>query len=186
MLWISWSSILPLLALVCLLIAWLIERKSAFVHVTVATCCILIYVAAYIDQNDISVDNIYVKAASHIDFDHLDRLCEENATMVLFSVAALWYEPIRRLLRLFGRLLLTMVPCRLLRRASQTLWKPVPELINILGVDVPDAPDVVLSGIGLDKATVSWARPHPSKPVHKFLIQVNGVVGKQTCEGQWL
>ncbi|KAG8163733.1 hypothetical protein KVR01_007030 [Diaporthe batatas] len=154
MLWISWTSILPLLTLICLLIAWLIERKSAFVHVTVATCCILIYVAAYIDQNDISVDNIYMKAASHIDFDHLDRLCEENATMVLFSVAALW----------------------LLRRASQTLWKPVPELINILGVDVPDAPDVVLSGIGLDKATVSWARPHPSKPVHKFLIQVNGVV----------
>lgn len=77
-----------------------------------------------------------------------------------------------------------MFPYRLLRRASQTLWKPVPELINILGVDVPDAPDVVLSGIGLDKATVSWARPHPSKPVHKFLIQVNGVVGKQIYKGQ--
>lgn len=98
MLWISWTSILPLLTLICLLIAWLIERKSAFVHVTVATCCILIYVAAYIDQNDISVDNIYMKAASHIDFDQLDRLCEENATMVLFSVAALWYDWTRRLL----------------------------------------------------------------------------------------
>lgn len=83
------------------------------------------------------------------------------------------------MLGLLGTLPLTMVSYRLLRRASQTLWKPVPELINILGVDVPDAPDVVLSGIGLDKATVSWARPHPSKPVHKFLIQVNGVVGKQ-------
>lgn len=83
-----------------------------------------------------------------------------------------------------GTLLLTMLSYRLLRRASQTLWKPVPELINILGVDVPDAPDVVLSGIGLDKATVSWARPHPSKPVHKFLIQVNGVVGKQFYNGQ--
>lgn len=102
MLWISWTSILPLLTLICLLIAWLIERKSAFVHVTVATCCILIYVAAYIDQNDISVDNLYMKAASHIDFDHLDRLCEENATMVLFSVAALWYELTRRLLSRTG------------------------------------------------------------------------------------
>lgn len=84
-----------------------------------------------------------------------------------------------------GALSLTFTSYRLLRRASQTLWKPVPELINILGVDVPDAPDVVLSGIGLDKATVSWARPHPSKPVHKFLIQVNGVVGKQIYKGQW-
>ena len=60
----------------------------------------------------------------------------------------------------------------------QTLWKPVPELINILGVDVPDAPDVMLAGIGVDKATVNWARPQPNKPVQKFLIQVNGVVGE--------
>lgn len=67
---------------------------------------------------------------------------------------------------------------RLMRRALQTLWKPVPELISILGVDVPDAPDVMLAGIGVDKATVNWARPHPNKPVQKFLIQVNGVVGK--------
>lgn len=59
------------------------------------------------------------------------------------------------------------------------MWKPVPELINILGVDVPDAPDVMLAYIGIDKATVNWARPHPSKPVQKFLIRVNGVVGKQ-------
>lgn len=55
----------------------------------------------------------------------------------------------------------------------------MPELIGILGVDVPDAPDVMLAGIGVDKATVNWARPHPNKPVQKFLIQVNGVVGKQ-------
>lgn len=67
---------------------------------------------------------------------------------------------------------------RLMRRALQTLWKPVPELISILGVDVPDPPDVMLAGIGVDKATVNWARPHPNKPVQKFLIQVNGVVGK--------
>lgn len=75
-------------------------------------------------------------------------------------------------------LLLTHVLYRLMRRAVQTLWKPVPELIGILGVDVPDAPDVMLAGIGVDKATVNWARPQPNKPVQKFLIQVNGVVGK--------
>lgn len=70
-----------------------------------------------------------------------------------------------------------------MRRAVQTLWKPVPELIGILGVDVPDAPDVMLAGIGVDKATVNWARPHPNKPVQKFLIQVNGVVGKHLIIG---
>jgi hypothetical protein len=59
------------------------------------------------------------------------------------------------------------------------LWKPVPELINILGVDVPDPPDVSLTGIRNDAATVNWSRPLSNRPVQKFLIQVNGVVGKE-------
>lgn len=67
---------------------------------------------------------------------------------------------------------------RLMRRAFQTLWKPVPDLISILGVDVPDPPDVSLTGIGVDKATINWTRPQPNRPVQKFLIQVNGVIGK--------
>ncbi|EMR62837.1 putative fibronectin type iii domain-containing protein [Eutypa lata UCREL1] len=63
----------------------------------------------------------------------------------------------------------------LAHRAWQTLWKPVPELIGILGVDVPDPPDVSLAGIRADAATLNWTRPHPNRPVAKFLIQVNGV-----------
>ncbi|ROW07848.1 hypothetical protein VMCG_03505 [Cytospora schulzeri] len=154
MLWIPWTAILPILTLVFLFIAWLIERKGAYVHITVGLCCIFIYAAAYVDIPDLTPNNLYMTAISHVDLDHLDRFTGENATMVLFSFAAIW----------------------LLRRAVQTLWKPVPELINILGVDVPDAPDVMLAYIGIDKATVNWARPHPSKPVQKFLIRVNGVV----------
>lgn len=63
-----------------------------------------------------------------------------------------------------------------MRRAWQTLWKPVPELISILGVDVPDRPDVSLAGIRADAATLNWSRPSPNRPVQRFLIQVNGVV----------
>lgn len=66
---------------------------------------------------------------------------------------------------------------RLARRAWQTLWKPVPELINILGVEVPDAPCVVLAGIRSDAATLNWTHPAANRPVKKFLIQVNGVNG---------
>lgn len=66
---------------------------------------------------------------------------------------------------------------RLLRRAAQTLWKPVPELIGVLGLEVPDSPDVSLTGIAADKATLTWTRAQPSRPVQKFLIQVNGVNG---------
>jgi hypothetical protein len=66
---------------------------------------------------------------------------------------------------------------RLLRRAWLTLWKPVPELISILGVEVPDAPAVSLAGIKADAVTLHWTRPGVNKPVLKYLIQVNGVNG---------
>ncbi|TQS36651.1 hypothetical protein Golomagni_02893 [Golovinomyces magnicellulatus] len=63
----------------------------------------------------------------------------------------------------------------LLFRAWQTLWKPVPELINILGVDVPDPPEVCLAGIKSDSVTIHWSKPDPQKPVIKYFIQVNGL-----------
>ncbi|KJZ71540.1 hypothetical protein HIM_09078 [Hirsutella minnesotensis 3608] len=63
----------------------------------------------------------------------------------------------------------------LLHRSWQTLWKPVPELVSILGVDIPQAPDVCLAGIGADSATLSWTKPASNRPVQKYLIQVNGV-----------
>lgn len=66
---------------------------------------------------------------------------------------------------------------RLLHRSWQTLWKPVPELISVLGVDVPEAPDVSLAGIRADAATLSWTPPAPNRPVQKYLIQVNGIHG---------
>jgi hypothetical protein len=72
--------------------------------------------------------------------------------------------------------LTAVVLSRLVRRAWQTLWKPVPELISILGVEVPDRPDVSLAGIRADAATLNWSRPSPNRPVQRFLIQVNGVV----------
>jgi hypothetical protein len=55
-------------------------------------------------------------------------------------------------------------------------------LINILGVDVPDPPDVSLAGIRADAATLNWARPPANRSVQKFLIQVNGVVGECPLE----
>ncbi len=43
-----------------------------------------------------------------------------------------------------------------------------------------------LTAIGVDKATVTWTRPPPNRPVQKFVIQVNGVNGewhRSTCSG---
>lgn len=59
----------------------------------------------------------------------------------------------------------------------------MPELISILGVDVPDAPDVSLAGIRPDAATLHWTRPRANRPVSKFLIQVNGIFGE--CSVAW-
>jgi hypothetical protein len=67
---------------------------------------------------------------------------------------------------------------RLLHRAWLTLWKPVPELISILGVEVPDVPEISLAGITKDSITIHWTRPGANKPVLKYSIQVNGVNGK--------
>lgn len=53
----------------------------------------------------------------------------------------------------------------------------MPDLINILGVDVPEPPDVSLAGIRADAATLSWTRPSSNRPVQKYSIQVNGVHG---------
>ncbi|PSR79804.1 hypothetical protein BD289DRAFT_441850 [Coniella lustricola] len=164
MTWTSWTTLVPFLSLACSVVAWsfLVERRAALLHLLVALVCALLYAFLYLDLHldfslglhALSPQQLYLHTASQITLDNLDRFCENNASMLLFGAAVVW----------------------LLRRAVQTLWKPVPELIGILGVDVPDAPDVMLAGIGVDKATVNWARPHPNKPVHKFLIQVNGVV----------
>jgi len=70
-----------------------------------------------------------------------------------------------------------LTPHRLLHRAWLTLWKPVPELITILGVEVPEPPEVSLAGIKADNVTLHWTRPESNKVVHKYLIQVNGVNG---------
>ena len=54
----------------------------------------------------------------------------------------------------------------------------MPELISILGVEVPEPPQVSLAGIKADAVTLHWTRPGVNKPVVKYLIQVNGVNGR--------
>ncbi|TDZ40292.1 Uncharacterized protein C8035_v003647 [Colletotrichum spinosum] len=91
----------------------------------------------------------------------LDELLLRHASMLVTLAAVIW----------------------LLNRAWQTLWKPTTDLISILGVDVPEPPDVSLAGIRIDAATLNWTRPSANRPVQKFLIQVNGVnVGESRQE----
>ena len=55
--------------------------------------------------------------------------------------------------------------------------KPTKELIEILGIDIPETPDVCLAGIRSDAATLTWSKPTSGRGVQRYLIQVNGVQG---------
>ncbi|KAL7791360.1 hypothetical protein V8C37DRAFT_161118 [Trichoderma ceciliae] len=108
--------------------------------------------AVLVDPRQVAT-RMYAGAHDAIVDYQLDALFAQHFKMALTLGAVLW----------------------LLHRGWQTLWKPVPELINILGVDIPEPPDVSLAGIRSDAATLSWTRPTTNRPVQKYSIQVNGV-----------
>ncbi|KAH0565805.1 hypothetical protein GP486_000797 [Trichoglossum hirsutum] len=68
-----------------------------------------------------------------------------------------------------------MVPIRLVHRALQIFNKPLLDLINVLGLELPVAPEVSLVGIRSDQVTLHWNRPSAQNTVVKHFIQVNGV-----------
>ncbi|ORY57239.1 uncharacterized protein BCR38DRAFT_461379 [Pseudomassariella vexata] len=152
--WTPWTTSVPTILVVCAVLAWwFTEPKTAHLNLIVTIGCILFFWAVAPDLAQDSPAWVYQASISLATFLHLDILVLYHANMLVTGAAVLW----------------------LAHRAWQTLWKPVPELISILGVDVPDPPDVSLAGIRADAATLHWTRPRPNRPVGKFLIQVNGV-----------
>ncbi|KAI2641046.1 hypothetical protein GGS21DRAFT_502774 [Xylaria nigripes] len=153
MLWAPWTAV-PTLLFVCALLAWwLIEPKTTHLNIIVAVGCALFYWAIAPEAAQSTPARIYQLSITIATFLQLDALILYHANMLLTGVAFLW----------------------LAHRAVQTLRKSVNDLIGILGVEVPDAPDVSLAAIRADAATLNWARPLPTRPVAKFTIQVNGV-----------
>ncbi|KAI9763608.1 MAG: hypothetical protein M1840_000402 [Geoglossum simile] len=63
----------------------------------------------------------------------------------------------------------------LVHRALQIFNKPLLDLINVLGLELPVAPEVSLVGIRSDQVTLHWNRPSPQNTVVKHFIQVNGI-----------
>ncbi|KAI0410015.1 hypothetical protein F4802DRAFT_543035 [Xylaria palmicola] len=153
MLWAPWTAV-PTFLFICALLAWwLIEPKTTHLNLIVAVGCVLFYWAILPEVAQAALSHIYHLSIAGATFLRLDTLLLYHANMLLTGVAFLW----------------------LAHRAVQTLRKSVNDLIGILGVEVPDAPDVSLAGIRADAATLHWTRPLPTRPVAKFTIQVNGV-----------
>jgi len=67
---------------------------------------------------------------------------------------------------------------RVVWRASQVLLKPVEELINLLGLDVPLAPTLALAGLKADGFLLRWKQVEQRGPTVRFHMTINGVNGR--------
>ncbi|KAH6845307.1 hypothetical protein B0I37DRAFT_311552 [Chaetomium sp. MPI-CAGE-AT-0009] len=161
--WLSWTSLVPTLLILSASLAWwFTEPKNARINlIAAAGAALFCWAVAPELCRDLSY-SVYALTVDAIAALRLELIILRNAKMLVTGVAVVW----------------------LARRAWQTLWKPVPELINILGVDVPDPPDVSLADIRADAATVNWTRAPANRSVQKFLIQVNGVVVGEVAANQ--
>ncbi|KAK4101595.1 hypothetical protein N658DRAFT_496025 [Parathielavia hyrcaniae] len=161
--WLSWTSLVPtLLVLSASLAWWFTEPKNARINLIAAAGAALFCWAVAPDLcRDLSY-SVYALAVDALTSFRVHLFLLRHSTMILTGLAVVWLG----------------------RRAWLTLWKPVPELINILGVEVPDPPDVSLAEIRADAATVNWTRPPANRSVQKFLIQVNGVVVGEVAANQ--
>ncbi|KAI1264975.1 hypothetical protein F5Y18DRAFT_389056 [Xylariaceae sp. FL1019] len=155
MLWGPWTTSLPTLLFVCAFVAWyFVEPKTAHLNFIFVTGGLLFYFAVAPEHAQSTAIHLYYLGANLVTFLQLDYLVMYHANFLVTISAFAW----------------------LAHRSVQTLRKSVNELIGVLGVEVPDAPDVSLAEIRPNNATLNWTRPVASRPVAKFSIQVNGVI----------
>ncbi|KAG0138045.1 hypothetical protein HOY82DRAFT_575616 [Tuber indicum] len=70
-------------------------------------------------------------------------------------------------------------------RASSLFKIPIPALVKLLGLDLPDPPRVSLHGIAADTITLHWSLPEKAGSVAKHIIQINGInVGESEKRGE--
>lgn len=65
----------------------------------------------------------------------------------------------------------------ILYRIWQIWQKPVDELVDLLGLDIPSVPDVSLAGITSDSVLLYWKPADSQSSSLKNTIQVNGIKG---------
>lgn len=66
----------------------------------------------------------------------------------------------------------------ILYRIWQIYQKPVDELVDLLGLDIPPFPDVSLAGITSDSVLLYWKPAEIQSTSLKNAIQVNGIKGE--------
>ena len=69
---------------------------------------------------------------------------------------------------------------RILYRIWQIYKKPVDELVTLLGLDIPLAPEVSLAGITSDSVVLYWKPPDQQYASLTHSIHVNGIKGRHS------
>lgn len=66
----------------------------------------------------------------------------------------------------------------LLHRATRLLKIPAPVLINILGIDIPEAPKLTIDNITSRSVSLHWNPPERATSIVKYILQVDGRKGE--------
>ncbi|KAK8072038.1 hypothetical protein PG996_005386 [Apiospora saccharicola] len=160
MLWTPWATSVPSVLVLCAVLAWwFTEPKTAHLNAIVTIGLMLFVWSIAPELAQVTPIWLYQAALGFLATSELDIFILRHFNMLITGLAATW----------------------LAYRTYLVLRKPVPELIHVLGVEVPDAPDVSLAGIRKDAATLNWTRPQANSSVAKFLIQVNGSSSQETA-----
>ncbi len=66
---------------------------------------------------------------------------------------------------------------RIFYRIWQIYQKPMEELVDLLGLDIPPVPQVSLAGISAESILLYWKPTEVQSVTLKYVIQVNGIKG---------
>lgn len=66
----------------------------------------------------------------------------------------------------------------ILHRATRLLKIPATTLIRLLGVDIPESPDICVDHLSESSVTLRWPKPEKATTSQKHIIEVNGIKGE--------
>ncbi|KAL9097610.1 MAG: hypothetical protein Q9165_000507 [Trypethelium subeluteriae] len=69
-------------------------------------------------------------------------------------------------------------------RTWQVITKPVDDLINLLGLEVPATPSVSLAGVKADGFILHWKVPHNRTSIVKYQLRLNGIAIGETSHNE--
>ena len=77
----------------------------------------------------------------------------------------------------FMAMLMSIKSSRIIYRAYGVYSKPLEDLCDALGIDIPPVPDVSLAGITRDSVLLYWKPPENHCSTVRHFVQVNGING---------